>query len=242
MNPLTAPWPGPYGGVPPWDRMAPEHFPAAFDAAIAEQRREIHAIAVNPEPPSFDNTIAALERSGHALDRVERMFGVARENVTTPAYQALEREWQPKLSAAADDIVFNKGLFERIEAVYQSAAGLKPDSADSHLAPDQVRLTTRLYEHFVRRGARLDAAQKARLSAINQELAARFAEFRAKVLADENTWTVIERPSDLAGLPASLVAAARAAAEERGLAGSWIIVNTRSSVDPFLTFSARRGS
>src|SRR5688500_19873583 len=91
-NPLIPAWAGPYGGVPPWDRMAPEHFPGAFDAGIAEQRREIDAIAANQEPPTFDNTIAAMERAGRMLDRLERMFAVARESVTTPAYQSLERE------------------------------------------------------------------------------------------------------------------------------------------------------
>ena len=117
-NPLIAPWAGPYGGVPPWDRMAPEHFPGAFEAAIAEQRSEIDAIAANREAPTFDNTIAAMERAGLTLDRVDRMFGVARESVTNPAYQALEHEWQPRLAAADDAIVFNQGLFKRIEAVY----------------------------------------------------------------------------------------------------------------------------
>src|SRR5688500_15118918 len=113
-NPLSAPWAGPYGGVPPWDRMAPEHFPGAFASAIAEQRSEIDAIAANTEAPTFDNAIAAMERSGRMLDRLERMFGVARESVTNPSYQALEREWQPKLAAAADELLFNEGLFKRI--------------------------------------------------------------------------------------------------------------------------------
>ena len=206
-NPLSAPWQGPYGGVPPWDRMAPEHFPGAFAAAIAEQRSEIDAIAANTEAPTFDNTIAAMERAGRMLDRLERMFGVARESVTNPSYQALEREWQPKLAASADELLFNEGLFKRIEAVYEALPA-------SRLEPDQVRLVTRMYEHFVRRGARLNAVGKQRLSEINQELAARFAEFRAKVLADENTSTPVD--------------------------GGRVIVNTRSSVDPFLTLSARR--
>jgi peptidyl-dipeptidase Dcp len=153
--------------------------------------------------------------------------------VTTPEYQALERAWQPKLSAASDAIIFNPALFKRIEAVYQSLSA-------STLEPDQQRLANRVYEHFVRRGARLNESQKARLSDINQGLAARYAEFRAKVLADENTWTVLQSSADLAGLPPSLVTTATAAAEERGLAGKWAIVNTRSSVDPFLTFSSRR--
>src|SRR5262245_30225957 len=100
QNPLLRVWSGPFGGVPPWDSMEPRHFPTAFETAIAEQRREVDAIAANPESPTFENTIVAFERSGALLDRLQRMFGVARESVTTPEYQALEREWQPKLSAA----------------------------------------------------------------------------------------------------------------------------------------------
>jgi peptidyl-dipeptidase Dcp len=206
-NPLTAPWAGPYGGVPPWDRMAPEHFPGAFDAAIAEQRSEIDAIVANSEAPTFDNTFAAMQRAGSMLDRVERMFGVARESVTNPAYQALEREWQPRLAAAADEILFNQGLFQRIRAVYDAL----PASA---LQPEQMRLVTLVYEHFMRHGAQLTGVDKQRLSEINQELAARSTEFRAKVLADENASTVVEDGK--------------------------VIVNTRSSVDPYLRTSTRR--
>lgn len=187
--------------------MAPELFSDAFEAALAERSGEIEAIASTTDSPTFENTIAALERSGRTLDRVERMFGVARESVTNPAYQALEREWQPKLAAAADIILFNQRLFTRISAVYASLPA-------SNLEPDQTRLVERIYEHFVRGGARLDAADKQRLSEINQQLAARFAEFRAKVLADENTSTPV--------------------------GGGETIVNTRSSVDPFLAASPRR--
>jgi peptidyl-dipeptidase Dcp len=213
--------------------MRPAHFPDAFRAALEEQRREIDAIAERGDAPTFENTIAALDRSGLQLDRLERMFGVARENVTNPEYQAVEREWQPKLAAAADAIIFNGPLFQRIEAVYGALARLD-------LEADQIRLTTRVYDHFVRRGAKLNDPQKARLSEINQSLAARFAEFRAKVLADENTWTVLDSEADLDGLPPSLIATSRAAAAERGLEQHWAIVNTRSSVDPFLTFSNHR--
>jgi peptidyl-dipeptidase Dcp len=231
-NPLVAPWSGPYGGVPPWDHVRPEHFPGAFEVALAEHRAEIAAILASRDAATFDNTIAALERSGATRDRVERLFAVARENITNPQFQALEREWQPKLAAATDEIFLNGDLFQRIAAVHRSLE-------TANLAADQKRVATRTFDAFVRRGARLDAEQKKQLSAINQELAARFSEFRQKVLADENTWTVIERRSDLAGLPPTVVAAAKAAAEERGLSG-WAIVNTRSSVDPFLTFSTRR--
>ena len=233
VNPLVAAWSGPYGGVPPWDQMRPELFSAAFASALAEERAEVDAIASRSEPATFQNTIEALERSGRARDRVSRLFSVATENITTPEYQALEREWQPKLAAASDATFMNAALFERIEAVYA-------ERDRSGLAPAQRRLTERLRDLFVRRGARLGAAEKDQLSKINQELAAQFTEFGQKVLADENTWTVLEREGDLAGLPASLVESARAAAVERKLPDRWVIVNTRSSVDPFLTFSSRR--
>jgi peptidyl-dipeptidase Dcp len=187
--------------------MAPEHFPGAFEASIAEQRGEIDAIAAHPDAPTFDNTIAALERSGRMLDRIERMFGVARQSITNAAYQMLEREWQPRLAGAADEILFNRRLFERIKAVYDAL----PASAHE---PEQARLVTLIYERFVRHGAQLTGADKRRLSAINQELAARFTEFRAKVLADENASTVVEDGK--------------------------VIVNTRSSVDPYLRSSPRR--
>jgi len=233
-NPLTAPWSGPYGGIPPWDQVKPEHFPGAFEAAIAEQQSEIAALVANTSAPTFDNTIVAWERSGRMRDRVERLFAVARENVSTPQIQALEREWLPKLAAASDAVFMDARLFQRVEAVYRSLA-------TSSLAADQKRLTTLLYDVFLRRGARLGAPEKERLAAINREMASRFSEFRQKVLADENTWTVLDAEADLAGLPPSLVDAAKAAAAERKLPpGKWVIVNTRSSVDPFLTFSSRR--
>jgi peptidyl-dipeptidase Dcp len=232
-NPLVAPWPGPYGGVPPWDQVRAEYFPEAFTTALAEQAAEIRAIADEPAPPSFENTIAAMERAGRTLGRVGRLFAVMRDNMSTPEFQALDREWQPRLAAASDEIVFDAALFTRVQAVHAALP-------QSNLTPEQARLATRTYEAFVRRGARLDAREKARLSDINQQLATLFSEFSAKVLADENTWTVLESEPDLAGLPESLVAAARAAAEERNLPGKWAIVNTRSSVDPFLTFSTRR--
>lgn len=232
-NPLVAPWSGAYGGVPPFDRLRPDLFPEAFELGLAEERREIEAIAESLESPTFENTIAALERVGRTLERVSQLFDVARQNTATPDYQKLEREWRPRLAAAEDATFFNRALFERIEAVSRSLT-------TSNLDADQKRLAIRVYEQYVRRGARLDAAQKEKLSQINQELAARYAEFRTKVLADENTWTVLESQDDLAGLPGSLVASAKAAADEHGLGGKWIILNTRSIVDPFLTFSTRR--
>ena len=233
INPLVAAWSGPYGGVPPWDSVRPEVFSEAFTTALAEERAEIDAIASSTEPPTFRNTIEAFDRSGRTRTRVGRLFAVATENITNPQYQALEREWEPKLAAASDAIFMNSRLFARIAAVYGSLAS-------SQLALEQKRLTERMHDLFVRRGARLGEADKAQLSAINQELASLYALFRQKVLADEDTWTVLDSEADLAGLPPALVDSAKAAAAERTLPGKWAIVNTRSSVDPFLTFSSRR--
>ena len=232
-NPLVTAWSGPYGGVPPWDAVRPELFSDAFTTALAEERVEIEAIASNTEPPTFRNTIQAFDTSGRTRTRVSRLFAVATENITNPQYQALEREWEPKLAAASDAIFMNPRLFTRIADIYGSLPS-------SHLAPDQKRLTERMYDLFVRRGARLGEKEKTQLSATNQELASLYAAFRQKVLADEDTWTVLDSDADLAGLPEALVDSAKAAAAERKLAGKWAIVNTRSSVDPFLMFSSRR--
>lgn len=231
-SPLTAPWSGPYGGVPPWDKVQASDFPAAFTAAFDEYRAEIKAIAENPEKPTFANTLVAMERAGGTLRQVMAMFGVYQSNLATPEVQALDLEWSPKLAAVFDEVKFNEKLFARIAAVHATRG-------DAGLDPVDTRLLERTYADFVRTGAKLDAAGKQRLGAINQRLAALFADFSARVLKDEETWTVLGA-DDLAGLSPSFVASLKAAAEERGLKDRWAVVNTRSSVDPFLTFSARR--
>src|SRR5687768_14982044 len=113
-NPLIDPWPGPYGGVPPWDQVKSEDFPSAFEAALADERASIARIAAEPAPATFENTIEAFERAGRMRDRVQRIFGVMRLNLSTAEYRALDREWQPRLAAADDEIRFFPGLFERI--------------------------------------------------------------------------------------------------------------------------------
>jgi peptidyl-dipeptidase Dcp len=232
-NPLLAPWPGAWGGVPPWNLVRPDLFPGAFAAAIDAQRAEVAAIAADIHTPTFDNTVLALERTGRALERLQVLFGVMVENTSTPAYQALDAEWSPRLAAAFDEITFNRTLFSRIDAVHTLRHA-------SSLSPEQIRLVERVHERFVRSGARLDGPPQTRLGQINQELATLFAAFSARILADENTWVTLESEEDLAGLPASQVTSARAAAVERGVPDAWVIVNTRSSVDPFLASSSRR--
>jgi peptidyl-dipeptidase Dcp len=232
MNPLLAEWTGPYGGVPPWDRVRPDLFPEALQQGIDELLAEVEAIAANPAPPTFENTFVPMEDAGRRLYRVVVIFSVMTSNMSTPEYQALDVEWSPKLAAAEDAIFFNTRLFERIEAVHRNLDG-------AGLTPEQKRLVDRTYREFVRKGARLDAARKERLGQINQELARLFADFSNRVLADEDTWVLIENEADLAGLPESLRGSYRAAAKERNLEG-WAVVNTRSSVEPFLTFADNR--
>ncbi|HEY3122142.1 MAG TPA: M3 family metallopeptidase [Vicinamibacteria bacterium] len=233
-NPLLAPWSGPYGGVPPFDKVKVEQFKPALEAAMAEQLAEIDKIANDPAPPSFENTLAALERSGRTLDRVSNIFGVYSSTMSTPDFQAVEQEMAPKLAAFSDQITQNEKLFERIAAVYGARETAK-------LTPEQKRLAWYDYTNFVRAGAKLDPAAKKRLSEINQRLATLYTKFSQNLLADEADYVlVLDNEADLAGLPDSLRAAAAAAAEERGYKGTWAILNTRSSMEPFLTYSDRR--
>jgi peptidyl-dipeptidase Dcp len=232
-NVLLADWKGSYDGVPPFYQVKPELFAEAIQFGIDEQRREVQAIANDPAAPTFSNTVEALEKVGQRLDRVLSLFGVMTSNMATPAYQALDKEWSPKLSAAYDEITLDPKLFQRIKTVYEARE-------TSGLDTKQQRLVTRLYESFVRRGANLSPEQKQQLSAYNSQLAEKFATFSEKVLADESTH-IVAADAELKGVPADVKAAAAAAAKERGLpAGSYAIVNTRSAVDPVLTFADDR--
>ncbi len=233
QDPLLQAWTGPYGGVPPWDRLDAAKFPAAFTAGLALLDAEIEAIAENPAAPTFDNTFVPYQDAGRYEDRAEILFSVMTSSLKTEAVQAVDREWAPKISAAYDEITFNDKLFARIAAVYDART-------TSSLNDEQQRLVDLTYQRFVQAGAKLTPEQKATMSQINQELAVLFTDFESKVTNDENTWTVIETEADLAGVAPDLRAAYKAAAEERGLTGKWAVVNTRSSVDPFLTQSSRR--
>jgi peptidyl-dipeptidase Dcp len=233
-SPLLAPWTGPYGGVPPFDKVRVDDFKPALEAGMAEHLKEIDAIAASNEPATFQNTIAALERAGRTLERVRAIYGVWSANMNSPDFQKVEREMAPRLAAHSDKITQNDRLFERIAAVYEQRER-------TGLTPEQQRLTWLHHNNFVRAGARLDAKAKERLSEINQRLAGLFTTFSQNVLADENDYMlVLDKEEDLAGLPESVRSAAAAAAAERGHDGKWAVLNTRSSVEPFLTHSSRR--
>jgi len=225
-------WTGPYEGVPPWDKVTAEKLKVAMIEGIELRRAEYAAIADNPEPPTFANTLVAMQMAGEPIARAGAMFGVMTGNIGTPDYQAVARELSPLLSAAGDEITFNEKLFARVKAVADGAKA-------AGLSAEQVRLAERSRDNFVRNGAALDAQQKAELGRINTALANAFTAFGQKVVADENAWTHITDESGVAGLSTSDKAATAGAARSRNLQG-WAIVNTRSSVDPFLTLGDDR--
>ena len=233
-NPLLTKWEGPYGGIPPFDKVKVSDFKPALDAAMAENQAEIDKITANTAAANFENTIAALEKTGHTLDRVSTIYGIWSGSMSTPEMEAVDTEMAPKLTAFSDKISQNAPLFKRIEAVYNSPAKNK-------LTAEQQRLTWVYYTNFVRGGAKLGPEQKARLGAINQELAGLFTKFSQNLLGDEGKlYMTLTSEADLAGLPEDLKNAAAAAAAAKNLKNSWVIRNTRSSIDPFLTNSDRR--
>jgi peptidyl-dipeptidase Dcp len=232
-NPLLEDWAGRFG-VPPFDRIRPEHFLPAFARAFAAHEAEVAAIAAAPSEPTFANTIVALETAGDALTRVGSVFHVLAGTHTNDAIQEVERELSPLEAKHWNRILMDEALFRRIDALHRRRAQLG-------LTAEQARVLDRYHAMFMRAGAALDAAAKARLAEINERLATLGTSFSQNVLADEQGYTlVLEGEDDLAGLPDFVRAAARAAAEERALAGKYVITTSRSSVEPFLQFSARR--
>lgn len=230
---LLAPWTGPYGGVPAFDKVKVEDFNPAFDVAIAAAKAEVLAIANNKAAPTFENTLAAMERAGRPLNRLNAVFGVYDSTMNVGPMQEISGVAYQKLAAYGDWISQNEPLFRRVEAVY------KGDEFKT-LTPSQQRLVSNSYREFKRNGVGLDAAGKKRLSEINQRLAQIFTQFGQNVLADEQTVTFIEKADDLKGLPDSMVAAMAAAAEAKGKKGQWAVANTRSAVEPFLTYADSR--
>ena len=233
---LLKEWDGPYGGVPPWKSIRIDDFQRAFDAAIAMSAADIDAIANNPEPATFENTIIPMEKSGQALDRLDRLFGVHQSNLNVGAIPDIEKAVVPLLSKHADSITQNKKLFQRIADIYEG------DEMKS-LNEAQQRLVEKQYKDFVRRGAKLSTEEKAKLSAINTRLAGLFTQFSQNVLADEGgPFTEVADESGLQGLPPSVVDAMAAAAAERDETDAkWVVNNTRSSMEPVLTYSQDRG-
>ena len=231
--PMTQTWTGPYGGIPAFDKVKVPDFLPSIAQAMAEELAEIDAIAKTPAPPTFENTIGALERSGRTSTRVLTFYFIWTGTLSTPQMQEVEGKIEPLLAEHGDKILQNPALFQRIEAVYNARAS-------SGLNAEQQRLVWVYWNRFVKAGARLTPAAKARVAEINQTLAGRFTNFSQNLLADETDYVLYLDEGDLAGLPDDLRTAAASAAEARGHKGKWAILNTRSSMDPFLTYSTRR--
>jgi peptidyl-dipeptidase Dcp len=236
-NPLLAPWTGCFG-LPPFGEIRADHFAPAFDVALAAHRAEIEAIATRAEPPSFDNTAAALDASGRQLARIEALFRNLTASHTSPELQAVEREMAPRLAAHHSSILLDERLLARLDALHAQRDVLA-------LNHEQRKLLERLHLDFVMAGSRLAPAARARIAEIVKEHAELTTRFGQNVLHDESTQCLwLRSEADLAGLPPFLCAAAREAAAQRADArqGGAVaaITLSRSMVVPFLTYSARR--
>jgi len=232
-NILLQAFKGPYGGVPAFDKMSLSDLEPAFEKAMAINLKEIEAIANNPAPPTFENVIVALEKAGAELSRVYTYYGIWRSNKSSPEFREIQGKLSPKLSAFSTKIIQNEKLFSRVKAVYES-------DEMKQLTPEEQRVTWMRYNRFARNGATLDGEAKKRYAEINQELATLHTQFSNNVLADEENYVTYITEDQLDGLPASFVTAAKAAADARGESGKYAITNTRSSMDPFLTYSTNR--
>jgi peptidyl-dipeptidase Dcp len=232
-NPLLADWKTPFS-LPPFDQIRASHFAPAFEAAMRSQRDEVEAIAGEADAPDFDNTVAAFDRSGRLLSRIEAAFHALAASHTSPAIQAVQRDLAAPLAAHDSAVMMHAGLFARIDAVH---AGRH----EAGLDPEQLRLVERLHVDFVRAGARLDADQQPRYAQIMERLAQLTTRFAQNVLADEAGFQLELSDADLEGLPPFVRASARQAASDRGLGeGTHVVTLSRSLIVPFLTFSTRR--
>jgi peptidyl-dipeptidase Dcp len=231
-NPLLKPWQTPFE-TPPFGEIAPEHFLPAFEQAFADHAAEIAAITHDPSAPDFANTITALERSGKLLAKVSAVFYDLVSAHSNPALLEIDSDVSLRMARHWNPIMMNAVLFGRIVQLHENRATLG-------LTPEQLRLLERTYTRFHRAGAGLDDAAKTRMAEINERLAHLGTSFSHHLLGDEQDWFLELGDNDLDGLPDSFVAAARAAAEERGLPGKAIVTTSRSSMEPFLKSSTRR--
>ena len=231
-NPFFSAWETPYG-VPPFDKIEPGHFLPALERGMSLHEAEIDAITSNNDAPTFENVILAYDNSGKMLSQVELIFGMLCAAENTPAMQALEEQVMPLMAAHSDKIRLNEKLFERIRAVYDQRAALGLDA-------EQSRLLEKTYRDFVRAGALLDAEQKARLKAINEELSLTSVKFGQNILAENNNYALELTAADLDGVPVSARDQARDKAEAMGRKGKYVFTLHKPSLIPFLTYASKR--
>ena len=232
-NPLLVQWTTPFG-VPPFDKIKDEHFLPALKEGIVQERQEIERIAGNTQPPTFANTVEALDAAGELLDKVDNVFYNMTSSETNDRLQATAREVAPLTSALSDDILMNEKLFARVKAVWEQRNRLGLD-------PEQLRLVEETCKDFVRGGANLDPGRKKRMRAINEELSVLQLQFGDNLLKETNAYKlVIEKREHLSGLPGNAVNAAAEAAKAAGMEGKWLFTLQAPSIWPFLSYSDNR--
>ncbi|SFN78736.1 peptidyl-dipeptidase Dcp . Metallo peptidase. MEROPS family M03A [Salegentibacter flavus] len=232
-NILLAEWEGPYAGVPAFDKMEVDLVKPAMEKAMEMHLAEIDEIASNPEAATFENTIVPMEKAGKELRRVFTYYGIFSSNISSPEFREVQKELSPKISEYSSKISQNEDLFKRIEKVYK-------DSRENPLDAQEQRVIDLIYEEFAMEGAALNEDDKKRYAEINKELSKLYTQFSNNVLAEEENYVVFLEDNQLSGLPESFIKSSASAAEERGEPGKYAITNTRSSMDPFLTYSDER--
>ena len=232
-NPFLGKYTTPYG-IPPFEQIKVEHYKPAFIKGMEEHKKEIDAIVNNKKTATFENTIAALDRSGELLNNVASVFYGQNSACTSDEMQAVSREISPLLSQHSDDITMNAALFKRVKYVYDHQSEEKLDK-------EQKKLLEETYKSFVRSGANLSADKQEQLRKLNQEISMLQLTFGQNMLAETNAFQlIIDNKDDLAGLPQNLIASAAEVAKERGLDGNWVFTLHNPSVMPFLQYSDRR--
>jgi len=232
-NILLKEWTGSYKGVPAFDKMNVEDVKEAVQVGMELSLKEIDAIANNKATPTFENTIAEMERSGKELDRVFTYYGILSSNMSSPEFRKVRGELAPKLSEYRSKISQNEKLFKRIKAVYDA-------SQKTPLEADQQRVVDLIYKRFEMNGANLDAEKKKRYAEINKELSSLYNDFSNNVLHDEENYVTYLTKNQLGGLSEGFIKSAAKIATDKGQDGKYAITNTRSSMDPFLTYSTER--
>ena len=232
-NPLLQEWTGPYGGLPDFDQIEIGDVQDAMVTAMDMSLAEIEMISNNPDEPTFENTIEEMERSGAALDRALSYYGILRNNISTPEFREIDVALAPKFADYSAKITQNQRLFSRLQIIYQR-------SQETPLEDDQQRVVELMYKDFEMNGAALDSISKVRYANINRELSSLYTTFSNNVLHDEENYNTYLTENQLDGLSDGYIKSAARIATAKGQEGKYAITNTRSSMDPFLTFSTNR--
>jgi peptidyl-dipeptidase Dcp len=232
-NTLLNPWIGSFEGIPAFDQVRVEDVEEAMLSAMASHLEEIQTIADDTAPPTFENTIVAMERSGYQLERAYAYYGVLSRNQSTPKFRDIQKKLAPDFADYRSKIIQNEKLFKKIATVYEF-------SKQNPLEADQQRLLEWTYQTYEMSGAALDKKKKNRYAEINKELSQLYTSFSNNVLHDEENYITYLTKDQLGGLPEGFVKSSAQIANDKGEEGKYAIINTRSSMDPFLTFSTER--